>query len=242
MAILIDIAPCDGSYHRAGQIDEEQRAQHRCRQRKRRLRQIKIDIGEGGDQREEHAESDGVGGKQKRITEMLADRHPKSSGWRPAFFAFNRHEAPDRKCGGQIQDAQHQKHDVPIVMRRNESGEEAAKESTDDCAADVRSSSAPGFRRSPFVVDVSDSYCEDAGSKHALQEAPEEQGIKAIGEVSGQSGECESEGGEDDGFFASNAVRNTSGHRGGERHAESAGRDREAGQEFADAEGFAQHG
>ena len=62
--------PISGVSTRADQIDQEDQRQARWREIVRRGRQTKADVGEGGDEVEQHAEADREGRDQLRIAEV----------------------------------------------------------------------------------------------------------------------------------------------------------------------------
>src|ERR1700694_455048 len=101
-----------------------------------------------------------------------------------------------------------------MPVGRDEAGKKASAEAAYHRPGYIRGGGLPGTGTAPFIVDVGDGDRKNAGSKYALQEAPEKQGGQRTGGSRQQGGGAHGQRGPEDGPLTAIAVRENSGEGG----------------------------
>src|SRR5579859_5846846 len=103
----------------------------------------------------------------------------------------------DQRGGSESQEA-----DAPVEVIGQNSGGNAADESSESGSADVEAHDEGDAIGRPLLTDVGDHNGDDSGNHDALQEAPEDELRERSGSCRQQGGNRDAEDREDDDSFA----------------------------------------
>ena len=163
--------------HRAGEIDDEDRAEPAGGKIVGRRGEMEADIGEGADEIEQHAEADRVGREQLAVAEMR--EHLPAGGEQP----FRAHEFASRAAAGTPPRSRRQRRSPASAMKPARQPIRSARmpvisRPLKPPRLDARRVDAGGggrFARRPFVADIGDGDREDRRQHQPLHAAPEDQ-------------------------------------------------------------------
>ena len=170
----------------ADQVDHEERAQLGGREPEGRSSQIEGDVGEGGDQGEEHVESDREGSEQLGIAEVTGDVGLLLGTVRQRRVM--RQPAPEQEAEDDVENSDGNEAIAPTGLdERNQmvggrnSGEDSSEKASENCATDVDRHHLRHAMARPLLGNVGDGDTEDSGHGDALQESPENKLRQAAG-------------------------------------------------------------
>ena len=204
---------------------------------------MKADIGERGDEVEQHAEADGIDRQQARVAQMrehLPYRTQKSA--RPYEAPLARQRQRDDQAAGERQQSHRCKGGAPADQVGDHASEEPAAEAADTRSGNKQPGNARHVGRRPFVADIGDGDGEDRRQQQPLHEPQDHELRHARSEGHDQRRHHDSEGGGGDQALAAENIGERTGEWRGQRDRQGARGHQRANLARPDAEFMRQFG